>query len=418
MYNSSVQSSENIPDTHGEHIMEIAKRARQIAPSLTLEITARAKKMKADGITVVSFAAGEPDFNTPDYIIEAGHKALEMGLTKYTPAAGTAELKNAICEKLKNDNALEYSPSQIVVSNGGKHSLFNAFMAILDPGDEVIVPAPYWLSYPELVKMASGVPVFVQTRPENKFKITAAELEKAITDKTKAFILNNPNNPTGAVYTRSELNALASVIEKHNIYVISDEIYEKLNYEHRHHSIAAYSDILKDLTIVVNGMSKTYSMTGWRVGYAAANEQIASAMSSLQSHSTSNVNAVAQYASYIALSDKYHGDAFLEDMRATFDARRALMMLRLSRIGLNYIEPKGAFYVMVCVKEFEGKCFEGQRIRSAYDFASVLLEHAQVAVIPCECFGAPEYIRLSYAASEKDIERGLDKIASFVAQLS
>lgn len=397
--------------------MKIAKRAKQISPSLTLEITAKAKKMKSDGIPVVSFAAGEPDFNTPDYIIEAGHKALEMGLTKYTPAAGTAQLKTAICEKLKNDNALEYLPSQIVVSNGGKHSLFNAFMTILEPGDEVIIPAPYWLSYPEIVKMTGGVPVIVNTKPENNFKITAVELEKAITDKTKAFILNNPNNPTGAVYTRSELNALAAVIENHDVYVVSDEIYEKLNYEHRHHSIAACTDILKDRTIVINGMSKTYSMTGWRVGYAAANESIAAAMAGLQSHSTSNVNAVAQYASYVALSDKLHGDAFLEDMRATFDARRALMMLRLHRLGLEYIEPKGAFYIMASVKKFIGKSIEGQRITSAYDFSSALLEQVQVATIPCESFGAPEYIRLSYAASEIDIERGLDAMASFLSQL-
>lgn len=397
--------------------MDIAKRAKSISPSLTLEITARAKKMKADGISVVSFAAGEPDFNTPEYIIDAAHKALDMGLTKYTPASGTAELKNAICLKFKSDNALDYTPQQIVVSNGGKHALFNAFMAILDPGDEVIIPSPYWLSYPELVKMAGGVPVFVSTKPENNFKITAAELEAAITPKTKAFILNNPNNPTGAVYTGSDLNALAAVVEKHEIYVVSDEIYEKLTYERHHRSIAACSDILKDRTLVVNGMSKTYSMTGWRVGYIAANEKIAAAMSSLQSHSTSNVNAVAQYASYVALSDKFHGDAFLEDMRATFDARRALMMLRLSRIGLPYIEPKGAFYIMVCIKQFEGKSYEGRIIRSAHDLATSLLEHAQVAVIPCESFGAPDYIRLSYAASEKDIERGLDSIAAYFAAL-
>lgn len=397
--------------------MDIANRAKQIAPSLTLEITARAKKMKADGISVVSFAAGEPDFNTPDYIIQAGHKALELGMTKYTPAAGIPELREAICQKFKSDNALDYKPSQIVVSNGGKHSLFNAFMATLDPGDEVIIPAPYWLSYPEIVKMASGVPVIVETKPENRFKITAEELEKAITPKTKAFILNNPNNPTGAVYTSRDLNALADVIERHDMYVVSDEIYEKLNYEHIHRSIAACSDVLKDRTIVVNGMSKTYSMTGWRVGYAAANEKIASAMVSLQSHSTSNVNAVAQYASYIALSDKYHGEAFLEDMKATFDARRALMMLKLSRLNLDYIEPKGAFYIMVSIKSFEGKSFDGHVIKSAYDLASILLENAQVAVIPCESFGAPDYIRLSYAASEKDIERGLAKIADFISQL-
>ena len=398
--------------------MEIANRAKQISPSLTLEITARAKKMKADGMRVVSFAAGEPDFNTPEYIIEAGHKALELGLTKYTPAAGTVELRKAICAKLKNDNALDYDKSNIVVSNGAKHSLFNAFMAILNPGDEVIVPSPYWLSYPELIKMAGGVPVFVQTKPENSFKLTPDEFESAITEKTKALILNNPNNPTGAVYTRSELNALGAAIEKHELFVVSDEIYEKLTYERRHHSIAAYSDILKERTIVINGMSKTYAMTGWRIGYAAAaDEQIASAMTSMQSHSTSNANSVAQYASTVALSDRMHGDMFLEDMRATFDARRALMMLRLQRLGMEYIEPKGAFYVMASVKKYFGSSIEGQRIKSAYDFATLLLEQVQVAVIPCEGFGAPDYIRLSYAASEKDIERGLDAMASFLSQL-
>lgn len=397
--------------------MEIAQRAKQIAPSLTLEITARAKKMKADGMRVVSFAAGEPDFNTPEYIVEAGREALDKGLTKYTPAAGTLNLRKAICQKLKNDNALDYEPSNIVVSNGAKHSLFNAFMAILNPGDEVIIPSPYWLSYPEIVKMAGGVPVFVQTKAENSFKITPAELAAAVTDKTKAFILNNPNNPTGAVYTRSEINALACEIEKHEIFVVSDEIYEKLTYERRHHSIAAYSDILKERTIVINGMSKTYSMTGWRVGYAAAEEHISSAMASMQSHSTSNANSIAQYASTVALSDKLHGEAFLESMKATFDARRALMMLRLQRLKVDFIEPKGAFYIMMSVGKFIGKQVDGQRIRSAYDFASVLLEQALVAVIPCESFGAPDYVRLSYAASEIDIERGLDAISAFVAQL-
>lgn len=397
--------------------MNIANRAKQISPSLTLEITARAKKMKADGMRVVSFAAGEPDFNTPDYIVDAGRKALDLGLTKYTPAAGTKELREAICLKLKNDNALDYDISNVVVSNGAKHSLFNAFMAILDPGDEVIIPSPYWLSYPEIVKMAGGVPIFVETLPENSFKITPAELAAAITKKTKAFILNSPNNPTGAVYTRSELNALACEVEKHEIYVVSDEIYEKLTYERRHHSIAAYSDVLKERTIVINGMSKTYSMTGWRVGYAAAHEKIASAIASMQSHSTSNANSIAQYASVIALGDKYHGEAFLEGMKAKFDARRALMMLRLKRLDVEYVEPKGAFYVMMSIKKFLGKKLEGQRIRSAFDFASVLLEQALVAVIPCESFGAPDYVRLSYAASEVDIERGLDALAAFIGQL-
>ncbi|MDE6201217.1 MAG: pyridoxal phosphate-dependent aminotransferase [Clostridiales bacterium] len=397
--------------------MEIAKRAKQISPSLTLEITARAKKMKADGMRVVSFAAGEPDFNTPDYIVAAGREALDKGMTKYTPASGTLALKKAICQKLKSDNGLDYEPSNIVVSNGAKHSLFNAFMAILNPGDEVIIPSPYWLSYPEIVKMAGGVPVFVETKADNSFKITPAELADAITDKTKAFILNNPNNPTGAVYTRGEINALAHEIEKHKIFVVSDEIYEKLTYERKHHSIAAYSDILKERTIVINGLSKTYAMTGWRVGYAAAEEHIASAMSSMQSHSTSNVNSIAQHASTVALSDKLHGEAFLEGMKATFDARRALMMLRLQRLKVDFIEPKGAFYVMMSVNKFIGKQLDGQRIRSAFDFASVLLEQGLVAVIPCESFGAPDYVRLSYAASEIDIERGLDAIAAFISQL-
>lgn len=397
--------------------MEIAKRAKQISPSLTLEITARAKKMKADGMRVVSFAAGEPDFVTPEYIVNAGREALDKGFTKYTPAAGMPALRKAICQKLKNDNALDYEPSNIVVSNGAKHSLFNAFMAILDQGDEVIIPSPYWLSYPEIVKMAGGVPVFVQTKPENSFKITPAELAAAITPKTKAFILNNPNNPTGAVYTRSEINALANEIEKHEIFVVSDEIYEKLTYERRHHSIAAYSDILKERTIVINGLSKTYAMTGWRVGYAAAEEHIAYAMSSMQSHSTSNANSIAQYASVAALTDKLHGEAFLEGMKATFDARRALMMLRLKRLNVDFIEPKGAFYVMMSISKFIGKHLDGQCIRSAFDFASVLLDQALVAVIPCESFGAPDYVRLSYAASEIDIERGLDSIAAFISQL-
>ncbi len=397
--------------------MEIAKRAKQISPSLTLEITARAKKMKADGMRVVSFAVGEPDFDTPDYIVNAGREALDKGFTKYTPVAGIPALKAAICQKLKNDNALDYEPADIVVSSGAKHSLFNAFMAILDQGDEVIIPSPYWLSYPEIVKMAGGVPVFVQTKPENSFKITPAELESAITDKTKAFILNNPNNPTGAVYTQSEISGLAQVLEKHDIFVVSDEIYEKLTYSGKHCSIAAYSDILKERTILINGFSKSYAMTGWRMGYAAAAGHIAYAMSSMQSHSTSNANSIAQYASVAALTDKVHGEAFLSEMKATFAARRDLMTARLKKLGVDFIQPEGAFYVMASVGKFIGKQYDGRLITSAFDFASVLLEKASVAVIPCESFGAPEYIRFSYAASESDIEHGLDAIGEFISKL-
>lgn len=397
--------------------MEIAKRAKQISPSLTLEITARAKKMKADGMRVVSFAVGEPDFDTPEYVVNAGREALDKGITKYTPVSGMPALKNAICQKLKDDNALDYAPSDIVVSNGAKHSLFNAFMAILNDGDEVIVPSPYWLSYPEIVKMSGGVPVFVQTKAENSFKITPAELNAAITPKTKAFILNNPNNPTGAVYTQSELAALAREIEKHDVFVVADEIYEKLTYEGEHYSIAAYSDILKERTIVINGLSKAYAMTGWRVGYAAAAQPIAYAMSSIQSHATSNANSVAQYASVAALSDKANGDAFLSGMKATFDARRKLMTARLKSMNVDIIEPHGAFYIMMSVKKFIGKHYDGQRINSALDFAALLLEKGLVAVIPCESFGAPDYVRFSYAASESDIECGLAAVAEFISKI-
>lgn len=384
---------------------------------MTLEITARAKKMKASGVRVVSFASGEPDFDTPDYITEAAHRALDLGITKYTPAAGTVELREAICNKLRADNGLNYDPSQIVVSNGAKHSLFNAFMATLDVGDEAIVPAPYWLSYPELVKMAGGTPVFVPTRAENGFKLTPSELERAITPKTKALVLNSPNNPTGAVYSRDELDALAAVIERRPMYVISDEIYEKLIYDGEHCSIAACSDALKQLTVVVNGMSKTYAMTGWRIGYAAANKTLASAMSSMQSHATSNANSIAQYASVAALADVTRADGFLRRMHGVFAARKQLAVDILDGLGVEYIRPQGAFYVMVSVKKYMGMSVDGNVIRSAADFAGALLDTAKVAVIPCEGFGAPDYIRLSYAASESDIKSGLDAFGEFLTRI-
>ena len=334
----------------------------------------------------------------------------KSGFRGYGPYDGYAFLKNAIVDYYKM-RGVEIHADEVFVTDGAKNGIGN-FLDLFDSDNTVMIPDPVYPAYVDANILAGNKIVYVNATEENSFLAMPPKKGKA-----DIIYLCSPNNPTGAVYTRSELNALAAVIEKHEIFVVSDEIYEKLTYERRHHSIAAYSDILKERTIVINGLSKTYSMTGWRIGYAAADEHIASAMSSMQSHSTSNANTIAQYASTVALSDKYHGDAFLEDMRATFDARRALMMLRLQRLGIKYIEPKGAFYVMASVKEFEGKSIEGQRIRSAYDFASLLLEQVQVAVIPCEGFGAPDYIRLSYAASEKDIERGLDAIASFLAQL-
>ena len=397
----------------------IADRAKGVSPSLTLEITATAKKMKAEGKPVISFGAGEPDFNTPDYIVEAAKRALDEGFTKYTPASGTDALEKAIVEKLRRDNGLEYTPQNIVVSNGAKHSLFNIFCALLNAGDEVIIPSPYWLTYPELVKLNEGVPVFVDTKPENDFKMTAAELRKAISPKTKALILNNPCNPTGAVYSESEIKSLAAVLDNTDIYVVSDEIYEKLSYDYgQPYSIAAYSDRLKEHTIVVNGVSKTYAMTGWRIGYTASSLEIAKAMSGIQSHTTSNPNSIAQYAAAEAYKSP-KGEEFLSGMRVTFDNRRKLMIDKLAKIEeVSFIYPQGAFYVMVNIGSTFGKRTEsGVKINGAHEFALNILSSKNVAVIPCESFGANEYIRLSYAISEENIAEGLDRIAAFIKSL-
>lgn len=397
--------------------MDVSERVKAIAPSLTLEMAAKANKMKADGKDVVSFSAGEPDFNTPDYVLEAGHEALYMGLTKYTPASGTVKLKEAICEKLERENGLHYTTKSIVVSNGAKHSLSNACLATLNEGDEAILPSPYWLTYPELIKLAGGVPKYVPTQSRNGFKITADELKSAITEKTKLFILNNPNNPTGAVYTKKELESLARVLEDKDIYIIADEIYEKLVYGCKHYTFPSFGEKIKERTILINGMSKTYAMTGWRIGYSAANEKLTSAMSSLQSHCTSNPNSIAQWASYKALTGK-EGDEFLQTMKATFTSRRELILKLLKAAKIEYVEPMGAFYVMVSVRPYFGKSFEGQTIDSAHEFAHMLLDNAHIATVPCESFGAPDYLRLSYAASERDIERGIDAFAQFVKKLT
>lgn len=394
----------------------IAQRAKRVSPSLTLEITAKAKKMRAEGEPVVSFGAGEPDFDTPAYIVRAAERALGNGKTKYTPASGTDGLKTAIVQKLQRDNGLKYTPQQIVVSNGAKHSLFNAFAAIIDPDDEVIIPSPYWLTYPELVKLCEGVPVFVPTKAENGFKMTAKQLQAAITPKTKAVLINNPCNPTGTVYTKAEICALAEVLEQHDVYVISDEIYEKLLYEGDPcYSIAAYSQKLYERTIVVNGVSKTYAMTGWRIGFTASSLPLAKAMGSMQSHITSNPNSIAQYAAQEAYLH-VDGEAFLAEMKQTFDERRKLMIEKLRTIpDLQFIYPKGAFYIMIDVSHLFGKTSAGgAKLQSAYDVATALLSEQMVAAIPCEPFGAPEYLRLSYAIGNQDIEVGLERIATFI----
>lgn len=397
--------------------MEISERAKNISPSLTLAITAKAKAMKAQGLDVVSFGAGEPDFNTPDYIIEAAKYALDKGMTKYTPVAGTIELRKAICDTFKRDHGLDYTPDQIVVSTGGKQTLRNACEAIINPGDEVILPSPYWLTYPELVKMSGGKCVYIHADISNDFKITPEQLAAAITPRTKAFIFNNPSNPNGTVYTPEETAALARVLEDKDIYIISDEIYEKLVYGVKFTSIAAVSEKIKEKTIVCTGLSKTYSMTGWRMGYSAAPLKVAKAMSSIQSHTTSNANSIAQYASYVALTDP-RGAEFLSKMQKTFDERRKLIVSLVRGIKvLSCNEPKGAFYLMVDVSGTFGKKCDGDVINNSSDFCAKLLEKALVAAVDGAAFGAPSCVRLSYAISEADIRKGLSRIAEFVASL-
>ena len=398
--------------------MSISKKVKEIAPSLTLEITAKAKKMKAEGFSVIGFGAGEPDFNTPEYIINSAKKALDIGFTKYTPAAGTVELKNAICDKFLKDNGLTYSQNQIVISTGAKSSLYHAICAIVEDGDEVILPSPYWLTYPELIKLAGGECVYVKAEKENGYKMTAEQFEKAITPKTKCLILNTPNNPTGAVYTEEEIKAIAKVCEAHGIYVISDEIYEKLVYGgEKHYSIAKCSDYMKEHTVIVNGMSKTYAMTGWRIGYIAAPLDIAKAVSSMQSHTTSNACSISQYASTTALADP-EGDRFIAEMQKVFDERRQYMVNTLQQMeGIVCIEPKGAFYVFVDVSGFYGKSFEGTVINGSLSFADCALKKG-VALIPGVAFGDDNCIRLSYAISLDDIKEGLNRFNQFIKEIN
>ncbi|MDR7856202.1 pyridoxal phosphate-dependent aminotransferase [Tissierella sp.] len=393
----------------------LSKKGLRIAPSVTLEITAKAKAMKDSGIDVISFGAGEPDFNTPENIQNEGIRAIKEGLTRYTPASGIIELKKAVCDKFKKDNGLEYKPSNIIISSGAKHSLHNALMAILNPGDEVIFGVPYWVSYAELVNLADGVPVYIQTQEENGFKFNVGDLNNALTSKTKAIILNSPSNPTGAIYTEEELKAIANWAVKNNIFVISDEIYEELVYDgHKHISIASFNDDIKNLSIVVNGMSKAYAMTGWRIGYAAAHEDIIKVMSNIQSHATSNPCSISQYASVEGLI----GDqSSVQEMKKHFIERRNYMEETINSIkGLSCRKPQGAFYIMVNFTKLLGKTIRGRVINSSLDFASLLLEEGNVAVVPGIAFGDDKYIRLSYATSLDNIKKGLDRIKQIVEE--
>lgn len=396
--------------------MQLSKKAGNISPSITLSITAKANELKKQGVDVVSFGAGEPDFNTPENIINAAIKAMKDGKTKYTPAGGILELKETICKKFEKDNNLKYKPSQITISTGAKQCLANAFMAILNPGDEVLIPIPYWVSYPELVKLADGVPVFVETKKENNYKYTVEDLEKAVTDKTKAILLNSPNNPTGTIYHEDELLKIADFAKKHNLLIVSDEIYEKLIYDgEKHISIASLNEDAFNRTLVINGVSKTYAMTGWRLGYIAASEEITKVMTSIQSHMTSNVNTITQYATIEALNGPVED---LKNMVAEFENRRNFMVDKLSKINdVSIIKPNGAFYIMVNISAYLNTVFNGQEIKNSVDFAKVLLDEEKVAVIPGAGFGLDDYIRLSYATSMKIIETGIDRISTFLSKI-
>lgn len=393
-----------------EHI--VSRKAASISESPTLAIDSKFKQMKKEGVPVIGFGAGEPDFNTPDNIIGAAKQALDMGLTKYTPASGTLDLKKAVCDKIKRDTGLEYETKNIVVSNGAKHSLTNVFMCLCNPGDEVIIPAPYWVSYPEMVKMADGVPVYINTTEESGFKFTAEQLKDAITPKTRALVLNTPSNPTGMVYTRGELEQIAKIAAENKIYVVFDEIYEKLIYSGSHINIATLGDDIREYTIIVNGMAKAYAMTGWRIGYTASNAALAKAMANIQSHMTSNPNSIAQFASVEALE----GDqSSIDVMKAEYLKRRDYMCEKINSIdGLSCLVPQGAFYVFMNVRGLLGKEHYGKIINTSSELCADLLDRALVALVPSEGFGIEGYVRLSYATSMENIKEGLDRIEKYV----
>lgn len=397
--------------------LTLSRKAQQVKPSSTLAITAKAKELRAQGKDVVGFGAGEPDFNTPENVCEAAVKAIHSGFTKYTPASGTQELKEAICKKFAAFNHLNYAPNQIVISNGGKHSLSNVFDAILNPGDEVIIPAPYWLSYPEMVKLSDGVPVYIYGEKENGYKVTAEQIQSAITPATKAFVLNSPSNPTGMVYEREELAAIADVVVKNDIYVVADEMYEYLIYgDEEHVSIASLNDEIYKRTITCSGLSKSYSMTGWRVGYTGSSVEIAKLMGSMQSHATSNPNSIAQKAALEALLGPQDTVA---QMRDEFNKRRIFMYKRICEMPyVSTVEPKGAFYMFVDVAGCLDKSYKGEVIGTTERLAEILLEDYLDAVVPCADFGYPNHIRLSYAISIEQITNGLDRLEQFLKALS
>jgi len=396
--------------------MAISERARKASPSPTLAITAKATQMKAEGIDVIGFGAGEPDFDTPQNIKDGAIQALQAGDTKYIPISGKA-LKEAICEKLRRDNGLEYAPNQIILCIGAKQAIYNAVLALINPGDEVIIPVPYWVTTPEQVMLADGVPVFVRTDETTGFRMTPDMLRQAITPRTKMLILNSPCNPTGAVYSRAELEGIAGIAAERGFYVISDEIYEKMVYEGNEHvSMASFNPDIKRLTVTINGLSKTYSMTGWRIGYAAAEQEIVSAMSRILDHTTSNPTSFALAGALEALRGPQDS---ARKMIAEFNERRKVIVSMLNAIpGMVCPDPGGAFYVFPNISTWLGKSYDGKFISGSDDFAEFLLADARVAVIPGSGFGADQNVRLSYATSMENIKKGVQRIREAVSRLS
>jgi len=392
---------------------ELSRIASAVHASTTLAIDAKAKQMKADGLDVVGFGTGEPDFDTPENIKEAAYAAIREGKTKYTPAAGIIPLRKAVAESLKRDLNLDYDYTQIVIASGAKHNLYAALRTLVNPGDEVILPAPYWLSYDEMIAMVGGVSVIVTAGEDQDFKITAEQLEAAVTDKTKAFIINNPSNPTGMLYSREELEALAAVCVKHDLYIIADEIYFKLLYDGRTFtSIAALGEEVKERTIIINGVSKSYAMTGWRIGYAAAPAHIAKIMGNYLSHSTGAPSTISQWAAIEAFSGPQDT---IEDMRKVFEERRNYLVTRMNQIdGVSCIMPEGAFYVMMNIEKIKGKTIGGTVINTSDDFAMAFLEKELVALVPCSGFGAPDFVRWTYATSMENIKEGLNRLERFL----
>jgi len=387
--------------------IRLAKRLEKINPSSTLAITAKAKKLKSEGHDIVNFAAGEPDFDTPDFIKDAAITAIKTGFTKYTPTTGIPELKKIIADKLRKDNSLEYDSSQIVVSCGAKHSIFNALFVLLNNGDEVIIPSPYWVSYPEMVRLSEGKPCFIETLPQNDFKITIKDLEKYINPKTKVIILNSPSNPTGCIYTEDELRQIAKICVAKKIFVISDEIYEKIVFDNlKHVSIASFGKDIYNLTITVNGLSKSYSMTGWRIGYLAGPADIVDAVSKLQDHSTSNPSSISQKAAVAALSVP---DDFSKLMACEFQKRRDYTIERLGKIKrIGFVKPKGAFYIF---------CDISKAGLDSLTFANRLLDEVYVSLIPGIGFGRDDYVRISFSTALTQIEKGMDRIEGWLNKL-